>query len=147
MDQTTLIVVFLAFVSLNAVLNAALLFAAHKAFGKVTANVTTKIQDFQKRREPREWLQAMMTASAQAVSATETAKRRMSELEPALRNMHARYDGLLITLDNKLERVTADISDAATRLQDASRQPAEKLTVWGEKIRAFLRRYGPVRKL
>jgi hypothetical protein len=145
MDQTTLVIIFLAFVSLNAVLNAALLFAAHKALGAATAKATKAMQGFQRRREPREWLQAMAQASAQAVNATEKAKRRMPELELALGNVQAKYDRMLVTADNKLEQMTTDISVAATQLQDISHVPGRKLTACGERIRTFLRRFDPAR--
>src|SRR5262245_22005160 len=126
MDVTTLINIFLAAVAVNVVINTILIFGAYRGFAKATLKLNEAVRQFETGGETREWLRSLQVASENAVSLTEAAKQRMTENEPVLEHMQARYEFNLARIDMKMQRVAAGLSENATKVRDSVAKPAEK---------------------
>ncbi len=126
MDTAPLILVFIFFTGLSLALNALISWLAGRAVGDATAKVTTMVQAFgEAKRDNREWVASLLSASQQALDLTETTKQRMSDLEPVLKDMHDRYGFFLAQVDARIERIATGVSDNATLVRDALAKPAQ----------------------
>jgi len=124
MDDTTLIVLFLAFTSVTVVTNSLLIWFAYRGFASVTLKITETVREIETAGPTREWLSALATASEQAVDITETTKQKMVDQDPVLQ---VRYQFLLAKMDTKVERLSNAVSDNALRFRDAVEKPAMKI--------------------
>jgi len=127
MDDTTLIVLFLAFTSVTVVTNSLLIWFAYRGFASVTLKITETVREIETAGPTREWLSALATASEQAVDITETTKQKMVDQDPVLQDLQVRYQFLLAKMDTKVERLSNAVSDNALRFRDAVEKPAMKI--------------------
>jgi biopolymer transport protein ExbB/TolQ len=118
------IVVFVALVALGSMLNAALIFAAYKAFAGLTSKVTTTVSEFEKNNELRQFLDSMQTVGKQAVTITEGTKQRIAEFEPVIARAQDSYSRTLDMFDSKLEETAKQIDSSARKIRDAVAKPA-----------------------
>jgi biopolymer transport protein ExbB/TolQ len=118
------IVVFVAVVALGSMLNAALIFAAYKAFAGLTSKVTTTVSEFEKNNELRQFLDSMQTVGKQAVTITEGTKQRIAEFEPVIARAQDSYSRTLDMVDSKLEETAKQIDSSARKIRDAVAKPA-----------------------
>jgi biopolymer transport protein ExbB/TolQ len=118
------IVVFVAVVALGSMLNAALIFAAYKAFAGLTSKVTTTVSEFEKTNELRQFLDSMQTFGKQAVTITEDTKQRIAEFEPVIVRAQDSYTRTLDMVDSKLEETAKQIDSSARKIRDAVAKPA-----------------------
>src|SRR5437762_4453761 len=114
----TRIVIFLAFVSVAVITNTLLIWFAYKAFANFTFKVTETVSQFQTSGETREWINAMQSASEQAVAVTEATKVKMAEVDPVLERTHQQYRQVLTTVDSKLDTVANEITTNAAKMRD-----------------------------
>ena len=146
METETLIAIFLAFVSATLVFNTFLIWFAYKAFANVTMKVTETVREIEASGDTRRWLDSMLSASEHAVALTETTKRKLSEFDPALQDMHAQFGFLLAQIDTKTERSAADVSGNAERIRDAVGELAEKFAVAAAGVQGVLSLVTPPRE-
>src|SRR5436190_12673606 len=118
------ILVFLFFVSVSAIFNAALILFVYKVFSGLTSKVTESVAAFKKNSEAREWIESMRVAAEQAAAVTESTKVKMAEFEPALARAHDNYRRTLATVDSKLEKFAADVNITAEKVKDVVAKPA-----------------------
>jgi len=76
------IVIFLIFTSVTLIFNSIVIWFAYKAFANITTNVTDTMRGIQTSDDARAWLNALHSASFQAVAATGAAKEIITDFEP-----------------------------------------------------------------
>src|ERR1051326_3341311 len=117
---------FVIAIFFNITFSALLLFGIHKAFAGVSQKVTGVMREIEANTAAREWLQSVLSASEQAVAATQSTKQQIAEFDPRLENLQARYGFLLAQIDTRMDRICRTISENATLVRDAVTDPAEK---------------------
>src|SRR3954464_9608021 len=105
-------------------LSTALVFAAYRAFAGLTSKVTTRVSEFEKNSEIRQWIDSMQTAGDQAVSMTEMTKQRLAEMDPVIARAQDSYSRSLAVADEKLQEVANQIDSSARKVRDAVAKPA-----------------------
>src|SRR5215813_7957491 len=118
------IVVFVIFVALGTVMNAALIFVAYRAFAGLTSKVETTVSEFQKNNEFRQSLDSMQIVARHAVTVTETTKQGIAQFEPMITRAQESYARTLDMVDSKLEEAAEEIEDGARKFRDAVAKPA-----------------------
>src|SRR5437870_1654513 len=133
----TRIVIFLAFVSVTVIGNTLLIWFAYEAFANFTFKVTETVSQFQTRSETREWINAMQSASEQAVALTEATKIRMAEVEPALEKTREQYRQALVTVDSRLDTVAKEITTHAEKMRNVVAKPAFSIVTFAAGLSKF----------
>jgi len=131
------IVIFLGFVSVTVITNAALIFFISKAFAGLNNKVDTTVSEFEKNGEVKEWLDSLHTASAQAVLVTQATKEQIAEFEPVIANAQESYKRSLAQIDSKLEQVADQINTNAQKARDAVAKPAFSVMAFGAGLVKF----------
>jgi hypothetical protein len=121
------IVVFLLFISVTLVFNSMVIWFAYKAFANVTTKVTETMREIHSSDDARGWLNALETASVQAVSITGFAKERITGFEPTLARAQSKFGYGLAKVDVRLERFHDKIQSQAERSHDAIVLPAHRI--------------------
>ena len=117
-------VVFVAFIFASAVINAAIIWLAYKAFAGLTSKVTETVSEFEKSSETRLWIDSLQVAAKQAAMVTEATKLKMAELEPVLGRAQENYRDTLVEVDSRLEEAAEEITKSAQKLRDVVAKPA-----------------------
>jgi len=117
-------VVFVAFISASAVINAAIMWGVYKAFAGLTSKVTETVSEFEKSSETRLWIASLQVAAKQAATVTEATKLKMAELEPVLGRAQENYRGTLVEVDSRVEEAAEEITKSAQKLRDVVAKPA-----------------------
>jgi hypothetical protein len=118
--------------------NTAFIWAAYKGFGTVTEKLTVTVREFERRNSVRGHLESLRIASEQAVAVTEVTKQKISEFDPKLENLQARYGFMLAQVDARMERLALGISENASRVRDTVSDPAEKFAATAAGIKTVL---------
>src|SRR5688572_8122159 len=121
------LVVFLAFTSATLLFNAVIIWFAYKAFASVTFKVTQTMRELQSSESAKVWLNALESASNQAVSLTEKAKTQLNNFDPVLARAHSKYEFRLAQIDGQMEKGLNTIRDRTESLQDSLVRPAHRL--------------------
>jgi membrane-anchored protein YejM (alkaline phosphatase superfamily) len=118
------LVVFLFFVFVAVTTNTLLVWFAYKAFANLTAKATEAIADFKMNDETHQWFDSLQVASAQALAATESAKKAMVDFEPTIIAAQENYSRALADVDSHMERAAEEITIGARKLRDIVAKPA-----------------------
>jgi hypothetical protein len=121
------IVIFLAFTSVALIFNSLVIWLAYKALADVTAGFTETLLELEKSSDVRSFLQTLEKVSLQAISVTETGKRKLAEFEPALAAAQSKYGFRLAQVDVQCERSLSRIQHEVGRVQDALVLPIERI--------------------
>jgi hypothetical protein len=132
------IVIFLGFVAVTVITNAALIFFISRAFAGLNNKVDTTVSEFEKNGEVKEWLDSLQTASAQAVLVTQASKEQIASLEPVIANAQESYKRSLAQIDSKLEHVAGQINTNAQKARDAVAKPAFSVMAYAAGVVKFL---------
>jgi vacuolar-type H+-ATPase subunit H len=138
----TQLVIFLAFVSAALLINAGLLFGIYKSFSTVATKLTTSLREFQSNAEARAGIESLVSVSETARETTELARRKFSELEPALAQAQERYTNFLRKADRNTEDAAEAIADNAERARNAVVNPAHKI---GAMVAGAITVLGPIK--
>jgi hypothetical protein len=118
------VVVFLFFVFVAVTTNTILVWVAYKAFSNWTLKATEAISDFKTNDEMRQWFDSLQVASAQAVVATESAKKAMADFEPTLTAAQENYGRALADIDSHMKQAAEEITIGARKFRDIVAKPA-----------------------
>ena len=121
------IVIFLTFISVTLVFNSIVIWFAYKAFANVTTNVTETMRGLQASDDVKIWLNALHSASFQAVSATGKAKEMIVAFEPTLAGAQSKFGYGLASVDVRLERIHDRVRGQAEKIQNAIVGPAHRI--------------------
>lgn len=121
------IVIFLIFTSVTLVFNSALIWFAYKAFADVTTRVTETMREIHASDDAKSWLNALQSASSQAVVVTDAAKDSILRFEPTLARAQSKFGYGLAKVDVRLERIHDKVRLQAERVQDAIVGPAHRI--------------------
>src|SRR5215467_1602476 len=94
------LVVFLFFVFVAVTTNTILVWGAYKAFASLTAKASEAIADFKMNDATHQWFDSLQVASAQALAATESAKKAMADFEPTITAAQENYSRALADVDS-----------------------------------------------
>ena len=121
------IVVFLIFTSVTLIFNSIVIWFAYRAFANITTNTTETMRGLQASDDVKIWLNALHSASFQAVSATDKAKEMIVAFEPTLARAQSRFGYGLASVDVRLERVHDRVRGRAEKIQNAIVGPAHRI--------------------
>src|SRR5262245_249803 len=121
------LVIFLAFTSVVLTGNALVIWFVYKAFANITTSITGNIKDFQTSGETRNWLHALESASFQAVTMTDSAKKQVAGFDATLARVQSMVGFGLAKIDVKIERACVVLTTQTAKAQEALVQPAEKI--------------------
>ena len=121
------IVIFLIFTSVTLVFNSIVVWFAYKAFANITTNVTETMRGIQTSKDARAWLNALHSASFQAVSVTGAAKEAILGFEPTLAQAQSKFGYGLASVDVRLERLHDKVRGQAEKVQSAIVGPAHRI--------------------
>jgi len=121
------IVIFLIFTSVTLIFNSIVIWFAYKAFANITTNVTDTMRGIQTSDDARAWLNALHSASFQAVAATGAAKEIITDFEPTLARAQSKFGYGLASVDVRLERVHDKVRKRAENVQNAIVRPAHRI--------------------
>jgi hypothetical protein len=111
------LVIFLAFTSVTLVANTLLVWFAYREFANLVNTLTESARPLQKNSAFRAWLHSLEKASAQALSITDTTKKKITEYEPTLDRALLRYGSEMAKVDSELNRFEASVSKTGNKLQ------------------------------
>ena len=121
------IVIFLIFTSVTLIFNSIVIWFAYKAFANITTNVTETMRGIQTSDDAKAWLNALHSASFQAVVATGSAKEMITGFEPTLARAQSKFGYGLASVDIRLERVHDKVRGGAEDVQNAIVRPAHRI--------------------
>lgn len=121
------IVIFLTFISVTLVFNSIVIWFAYKAFASITTNVTETMRGIQTSDDAKAWMNALHSASFQAVAATGAAKEMIAGFEPKLARAQSKYGYGLASVDVRLERIHEKVRGRAEKVQNAIVGPAHRI--------------------
>jgi len=132
------ILVMLALLVIYGILNVAVFVAAYVALSRATKKVSDAASHVGKDSETGQWIDSARAAAEQAVSATETAKRKVAEFEGALSRFQENCSRGLAQADSRLDTVAEGITDNAQKIRDVVATPAFSVMAFSARIaRAF----------
>jgi hypothetical protein len=132
------IVIFLGLISITLITNTLLIWLVYKAFSEITAKVTGTVSQLESSTEAREWIGRMQSASEQVLSATETAKVRIAELEPLLVNARQQHRDTMARVDSALQGVADELAASARKMRDVVAKPAFSVLAFAATISQYL---------
>jgi hypothetical protein len=121
------IVIFLIFISVTLIFNSIVIWLAYKAFASIATNVTETMRGIHTSDDVKTWLNALHSASSQAVVATGAAKEMIVAFEPTLARAQSRYGYSLASVDVRLERIHDKVRGKSERVQSAIVGPAHRI--------------------
>ena len=136
------LVIFLAFTSVIVVTNTLLIWFAYKAFAGFTSRVTETVTEFERSNVTRAWIQTMQAAAERAVTVTEFAKQKMTDLGSVLDRAQGRYQSALASADSKLEQVGDGLTTTARKVRDTVAKPAFSLMSFMAGLMGALESFG-----
>jgi len=121
------IVIFLIFISVTLIFNSVVIWFAYKAFASITTNVTETMRGVQGSEGAKAWLNALHSASFQAVAITGAAKEALTDFEPTLARAQSSFGYGLASVDVRLERAHDKVRGGAEAIHNAIVRPAHRI--------------------
>src|SRR5262245_23305829 len=118
------ILIFLALVSVTAITNTVIIILAYRTLAGLTTKVTATVSELGRNTETRELIDSLQTAAERAASVTESAKVKMSALNPALERFQESYHRTLAAADSRLDEVAENLDTTAQNVRNVVSKPA-----------------------
>ena len=137
-QMETNLVIFLALVSFTLIINTMLIFGVYKALAGVTSKVTKSVSTFTVSADAKVWLASLQSMSERTVAATEAAKLKLAEFDPAIARAQQSYRQALVKVDSTLESVACEVTVSAEKARDLMAGRAFSILAFAAGVAEFL---------
>jgi hypothetical protein len=124
------VVIFLALVSIAAIMNTLLMLFAYKAFAGMTARISTTIAELGRSGQINQGIETLRISAERAAAVTETTKQSMAQIDPSCSRIQENYNRALAKVDSKLEEVAYGIEVTTRKVKDVVATPAVSIVAF-----------------